>query len=160
PELRISQGHIDRVRSGLPELPYAKKERFEKEYGIPAYAAFILTQERNVADFYEQAVKDGTNVTISALEIANAMVNKRIDWEKMQPSQLVQALLKGRKLGVSGDILDDAVESVLEENEEAINKWKKGKSGALEFLVGQVMKKTKGQADPQKVREKLLEKLS
>ncbi len=159
PELRISQDHIYRVKSDLPELPYAKKERFEKEYGIPAYAAFILTRERNVADFYEQAVKDGANVTISSLEIANAMVNKRIDWSNLLPAQLVQALVKGKRDEIEPGVLEKAIDIVIARNKETVESFRKGKTGVLEFLVGQVLKETNGSGDPTEIRSKLLEKL-
>ncbi len=45
------------ILKDFPELPLARRERFLKEYGLPEYDADILTQERSLSDYYEQAVK-------------------------------------------------------------------------------------------------------
>jgi aspartyl-tRNA(Asn)/glutamyl-tRNA(Gln) amidotransferase subunit B len=55
--------------------------------------------------------------------------------------------------------LTNIVEEVVKENQEAVNDFKKGKKEALSFLVGQVMKKTKGKASPQVVNRLLKERI-
>jgi len=45
---------IQKVKQNLPELPLARAERFMNEYKLPAYDAFILTQERDLADYFEE----------------------------------------------------------------------------------------------------------
>lgn len=55
--LAIPKEWIEEIRARLPELPDAKRERFVKEYGIPAYDAEVLTNSRALADYYEQAVQ-------------------------------------------------------------------------------------------------------
>jgi len=69
PPLHIEAAWIDRVRAALPELPAAKRARFEKEYGLSAYTAGVLTAERPVADFYEAAVESADET--SPVKIAN-----------------------------------------------------------------------------------------
>jgi len=56
PGLEISEGWIDEVRKGLPELPQAKKARFIERYGLPEYDAALLTGSKPLADYYEAAV--------------------------------------------------------------------------------------------------------
>ncbi len=51
--------------------------------------------------------------------------------------------------------LEDLVREVIKEYPEAVLRYKKGKEGVLSFLLGQVMKKTKGRFSPEKIREKL-----
>jgi aspartyl-tRNA(Asn)/glutamyl-tRNA(Gln) amidotransferase subunit B len=46
-----------RILSDFPELPLARKARFVLDYGIPDYDAEILTGERSLADYFEEAVK-------------------------------------------------------------------------------------------------------
>ncbi len=46
-----------RILSGFPELPLARKARFVLDYGIPEYDAEILTGERSLAEYFEEAVK-------------------------------------------------------------------------------------------------------
>jgi len=49
---------------------------------------------------------------------------------------------------------------VLEQNPDAVEKYKKGNVNVVSFLLGQVMKKTKGTADPGKTRKLLEERLT
>ena len=51
--LAIANDWIERVRGAMPELPGAMRERFEREYSLPAYDAKTLTASREVAAYYE-----------------------------------------------------------------------------------------------------------
>lgn len=62
-------------------------------------------------------------------------------------------------LKVEGDVVDQAVEEVLKENPDALEDYFAGKEKSLNFLVGQVMKKTRGRADARSVREMMLEEI-
>ena len=55
--------------------------------------------------------------------------------------------------------LGGVVDKVIEENEIAVNDFKRGKVNALRFLIGQVMRETKGKANPQVVEKILRERL-
>jgi len=59
--LTVGDDWVERVRAGLPELPAARAERFEREYGLPAYDAEVLTARKDVADYYEAAVRAHAN---------------------------------------------------------------------------------------------------
>ena len=54
--LLVSEEWHHKIRSGLPELPLQRRQRFCEEYHLPVYDADILTGERSLSDFYEQAV--------------------------------------------------------------------------------------------------------
>ncbi len=56
-------------------------------------------------------------------------------------------------------IIDTAIIKAVNENEKAVKEYKDGKVNAIQFLVGQVMKETKGKADPKTVREKIEDKI-
>ena len=51
--LAIANDWIEQVRQAMPELPAAMRERFEREYGLPAYEAQTLTASRELAAYYE-----------------------------------------------------------------------------------------------------------
>ncbi|MGB3742304.1 Asp-tRNA(Asn)/Glu-tRNA(Gln) amidotransferase subunit GatB [Castellaniella sp.] len=53
PPLIVSADWIERVRQGLPELPAAKRARFESALGLSPYDAAQLTLHRDVADYFE-----------------------------------------------------------------------------------------------------------
>jgi aspartyl-tRNA(Asn)/glutamyl-tRNA(Gln) amidotransferase subunit B len=57
PPLSISREWVEEIRSKLPELPAARRDRFMAEYGLSAYDAGILTADKAVADYFEACVK-------------------------------------------------------------------------------------------------------
>ncbi len=58
PPLVLDDALISDVKKTLPELPDAKRARFMKDYGLNAYDAGVLTGSRELADYYEQVVRE------------------------------------------------------------------------------------------------------
>jgi aspartyl-tRNA(Asn)/glutamyl-tRNA(Gln) amidotransferase subunit B len=56
PPLVVEQSWVDEIRAELPELPHAKRRRFVADYALSAYDAGVLSAEREVSEFYEDAV--------------------------------------------------------------------------------------------------------
>lgn len=59
PPLEIGRETVEAMREKLPELPREKHWRFVKAYGLSEYDAALLTDERNVARYYERVVSAG-----------------------------------------------------------------------------------------------------
>ena len=57
----VTDEELGRIRAELPEMPEARSARFQDAWGLPAYDAAILTEERELADYFEE--------TLSALEV-------------------------------------------------------------------------------------------
>jgi aspartyl-tRNA(Asn)/glutamyl-tRNA(Gln) amidotransferase subunit B len=55
--LVVDDKWIAEIESSLPELPAAREQRFVNQYGLPRYDAEVLTGRRDVADYFETAVK-------------------------------------------------------------------------------------------------------
>ncbi len=55
--LVIEPGWVEAVKETLPELPDARRRRFQEAYGLPAYDADLLCQSRDLADYFEQTVR-------------------------------------------------------------------------------------------------------
>jgi aspartyl-tRNA(Asn)/glutamyl-tRNA(Gln) amidotransferase subunit B len=53
----VDDAWVEKIRKELPELPLAKRERFVKEYQIPAYDAGVLTADKALASYYEEVVR-------------------------------------------------------------------------------------------------------
>ena len=72
------------------------------------------------------------------------------------PSQIIESknLLQVSDAGE----LENIVDKILSDNQQSVEDYHKGKENALKFLIGQVMKETKGKANPQIVQE-LLKKM-
>ena len=56
PPLVVGEDRVEDVRRRLPELPAPRRARFERDLGLPAYDAEVLTARRDVADYYEAAL--------------------------------------------------------------------------------------------------------
>lgn len=53
----VTDEELDRLRAELPEMPEARSARFQDAWGLPAYDAAILTEERELADYFEETLK-------------------------------------------------------------------------------------------------------
>jgi len=71
-EVRVDRPWLRRLREELPELPVARRLRFTKEYGLSDYDAGVLTEERALADYFEQCVRTGG---ASPKAVANRITN-------------------------------------------------------------------------------------
>lgn len=100
-----------------------------------------------------QLVKDGTISSKIAKKVFAELLENGGDPEKIVKEQgLVQISDEGQ--------LKEVITQVLDENEQSIADYKDGKGRALGFLVGQVMKATKGQANPQMANKILEEEIN
>ena len=118
PPLHIDASWVDQIRTGLPELPSAKRARFVSEYGLSAYAAAVLAGERSVADYYEEAVRASDET--SPVKIANwlsgdlfGLLNEsatEIDQSRVSPEALARLVA----LVESGAISAASAKTVLE----------------------------------------------
>ena len=52
----LDEAYIELVRASLPELPWAKKQRFSEQYALSAYDAAFLSSDRSLADYFEAAL--------------------------------------------------------------------------------------------------------
>jgi len=99
-----------------------------------------------------QTVERGTINANTGREVLGEMIEA-----KRSASEIIQA--KGlAQISDSGE-LEDVVEAVLAENPKAVQDLQGGKKGVLGFLMGQVMRQTKGKANPKLVNELLQKKL-
>jgi aspartyl-tRNA(Asn)/glutamyl-tRNA(Gln) amidotransferase subunit B len=197
PPLVLTSAWVEDMRSRLPELPDARRERFVAQYGLSSYDATLLTGSRATGDFFERAValypqpktvsnwmqselfrllKDGegdvsgTKLTpellVDLLGMVergdiNARTGKEVFEEMFQSGRSAGAIVKERGLTQISDTsaLEAVVDDVIANNPQAAADFRAGKGPALGFLVGQVMKLTRGQANPGVVNKLLKDKL-
>ena len=118
PYLAIPREQVEALRASLPELPDARRARFESQYALSAYEAGLLTESRIKADFFEAALKalldkgGGTDEKNGAKTVANwllgdvsrLMNDSNLDFDseslKLTPANLASllALLGGGKI--------------------------------------------------------------
>jgi len=157
PPLEFTKEYIDSIK--VPDLPAQKLDRFIKEMKIKEQDAFILTRNRIVAEYFEEAVlKVGR--TIDPQSIANIIINKKISTQ-LSVAEFVKKVheLRAPK-ETDAKLLETTIMRITEVNKKVVDDYKSGKQNALMFLVGQVMKEMKGKADAKLVIEVLKKKLS
>ena len=79
PDLRplaVSPEWLAEVRASLPELPADKRRRFASEYALPDYDAGVLTQERELADYFEAAARESGNPKAASNWIMTELLRK------------------------------------------------------------------------------------
>ena len=89
PPILFSKEQISSLSEKVPELPAKKRERFVTTYGLTSYDAEIVTRDRNTANFFEEAIKEGADKNITPKQIANTIINKKIDALTITPQQLI-----------------------------------------------------------------------
>jgi len=72
PPVKVSEQWIANVRAQIPELPAAKRLRFQEAYGLSEYDAKVLSFDRAMADFFEKAAK----ASAKPKPVANWLVNE------------------------------------------------------------------------------------
>ena len=77
--------------------------------------------------------------------------------ENLTPSEIVKKY--NMEVIEDDNLIDNLVMEVINENEKAIEDYHNGRTNMLDYLVGQVMKKSKGKANPVQAKEKMIEKI-
>ncbi len=77
PPLLISRAWVEELRAQLPELPDARRARYEDEYGLSAQDANVLTEDKALGDYFEQvvAVSQASDRKARAKAAANLVLN-------------------------------------------------------------------------------------
>lgn len=160
PALSISQKILNSIKKTIPELPDQKLARFTKQYAISEQQAEILTKSPALADYFEEAVKAGGKVGIKPAKVANVLINKKVDIAKNLPAKLIEIIRQGStRYTLQANELEKIVLQVIKQFPSAVRDYKNGKVNALQFLVGQAMKQTKGKANPKDLIQRLKTKL-
>jgi len=165
PPLVFSKAYLDSIK--VPELPIKKVERYVSEFGIRYDEAFILTRDKNLANYFENINKK-FKIRIANLKlkiqnpsqiIANYIVNKKISY-RLSTNEFINKVIKNLKpKKVDKNLLEEVINKVLKDNQKAVLDYQKGKSNAIMFLVGQVMKETKGKVEAKAVKEEIERKI-
>ena len=206
PPVTIDTAYVEEIRSCLPELPDAKRARFQSAYGLSLYDANLLVESRAKADYFEAAMAparaEGGDVLRGYARLVNNWVNVElarllnatdtdISETRVAPASLYAmiSLIQGgtitgataksvfeemfrtgrepavivKDLGLEqiggADEISQIIDTIIDANPKPVADYRAGKQEAIKFLVGQVMRESKGRAKPDTVTEILREKL-
>jgi aspartyl-tRNA(Asn)/glutamyl-tRNA(Gln) amidotransferase subunit B len=139
PPIRWTQKQIDDLRLKIKELPDEKLARFIEDYSLTNYDAEILTREIALANYFEQAVKDAQG-KVTSKQIANHIINKKINIDEVMPAKLIEDILSANKTEeINVGELKTIVQKVLADNPKVAEEFKNGKESVIQFAIGQVM---------------------
>lgn len=108
--LIIDDGWREQIRSELPELPTEKMERFINQYGLPRYDVEILTADKVLADYFEEAAKlfpepkTVSNWIMSELLRELKKENRSARESRLTPARLAELLSLIKDQTISGKI--------------------------------------------------------
>ena len=196
--LAVSDEYISKIAATMPELPEAKRKRFQTDFNLPEYDARVLTESPQLADYFENTAKNTRDkkaasnwvmgpVLKAAKELSGdfarlkvtpqrlAEILTMIDSQKINanaakivfeaclatgkaPSAIVEE--KGLAQVSDTGAIEAAVDDVIANNTQDVQDYLAGKEKVLGFLMGQVMRATKGKANPKIVNQVLRAKLA
>ncbi|MFW5924606.1 MAG: Asp-tRNA(Asn)/Glu-tRNA(Gln) amidotransferase subunit GatB [Myxococcota bacterium] len=207
PPLVLEEARIQAFRERMPELPEARRQRWQAELGLTAYDAGVLTAHPEIARFFDEAAGEllgrsddgeGADAGKKVANFIQAEVLRDVTTDGLaahfpvtagQVAELIGLVQDGTISGkMAKDVYTDMVETgrgakrivddkglaqvtdasaieaevdkVLEAHPAEVDKLKGGKTNLMGFFVGQVMKATRGAANPKIVNEILRKKLS
>lgn len=111
-------------------------------------------QKKDIAEILDFNEFINLLLLIKTGKISNHLA-KIIFAKMIESKKSAQTIIKEQGIGLTEYDFDDIIKNVLENNFKAVEDYKNGQQNAVGFLVGQVMKETKGQANPQEIREKI-----
>lgn len=157
PSLVFEQQFIDSVK--LPELPQVKQERYESDYQIKSNDSFLLARDKKMYVLFDEVMKD-VKMKQKGQQVANMIINKKVplDVSVTEFIKRVDELSAPKKTDMKA--LTSVIKKVVGANQKVVIDYKSGKQNAVMFLVGQVMKEMKGQADANVVREALIKHIT
>ncbi len=202
PPIMLDDDYIENVKATIPELPQVKRERFVKEYKLTGDEANLLSEEKDLAFYFEECVRNSKiepkkisnwiqseilailnekNIDISEfakeyvsslklVELLNLIedgtisgkIAKQVFEEMVESKKSAKEIveLKNLKQVTDNSEIEKWVMEVIQNNPKEVEKYKQGNEKLLGFFVGEVMKLSKGKANPKAVNEILREKLS
>jgi aspartyl-tRNA(Asn)/glutamyl-tRNA(Gln) amidotransferase subunit B len=195
--VEVDERWLEEIRASLPELPDGKRERFVREHGLPEYDADLLTAERPLAEWFEEAVTlGGQPKTVSnwvmgeLLRLLNE-TGTAVEACPLEPLRLVELLKlidagtishkiaktvfdemfrsgkdaetvvqeKGLVQITDESAIASALDEVIAKSPGEFERLRAGEAKLAGFFVGQVMKATRGKANPRVVNDLLRKRL-
>jgi aspartyl-tRNA(Asn)/glutamyl-tRNA(Gln) amidotransferase subunit B len=165
--IEIDDAYVAALQAELPELPDAKRQRFQAEYGLSTYDADILAADRATADFFEAVArgrdgKQAANWVINELLGALNRTGGSIDASPVSARQLGELLDLQQEGVISGRIAKDVFDIMFAEGGdphaivEARGLRQVTDAGAIEAVVDKVVAENREKAEQAKAKPALV----
>jgi len=157
PPLSLSEEQIKEWTGEIGITPMQMRDKLIK-LGVRAdYVETVIYDKKMAVDIFElveAAIKEGLEVN----KVVGRVVNKGETAFDM--GEIIKQIKdeEERSFADEGKV-KEWIEQVIKENEEAVADYRKGKEASVKFLMGQVMRLSKGEANPDGLEDKIKEKL-
>lgn len=160
PPFEFSDKELEDILKDMPEMPIERVKRYIEKLHLKEVDALIITRDRSMAEFFEKVLegyeKKATDKKDSGQIVANYLINKKILSDSKVEKIVDEILSSSKPKATDTGLLSSVIEKILKDNQKAVDDFKSGKNpNAVMFLVGQVMREMKGQADAQIVKTEL-----
>lgn len=200
PPFILSEADIEQVRAVMPALPEELFKRFTEEYGLSAYDAGVLSDDRFIAEYFENLVAESKNYKQAAnwvmgpvksylneraidikefpLTVANinsimqlvetGKVSHTVAVQKIYPVMLENPgedpLQIAQELNLiqesDAGAIEELVKQAIAKFPDKVAEYKSGKTSLVGLFMGEVMKLSKGKADPKMANELVIKYLN
>jgi len=124
PPLIVSKDFIDGVRDSMPELPEARRKRFNEQYGLSYADASQLVADRSLADYYEETVKASGNPRAAANWIRSELLREL----EAGGISAAESPVRPENLGKLITLIDDGTISGKQGKDVLVEMYKTGKT--------------------------------
>lgn len=199
PPVFIEKEYIEEVKKSMPPLPSELFEKYTRVFNLSEYDAFVLTDNKWDALYFEEIISYTKNVkaaanwmmgTIRSYLNENGLTIREFKLRPVIIAQLIQLIDEGKVSNTAAsqqifpklienpdsnpmdlaqemnliqesdsNVIEAIVDDVLKNFPDEVEKYKSGKVNLLQMFVGQVMKASKGKADPKLATEIIKQKL-
>jgi aspartyl-tRNA(Asn)/glutamyl-tRNA(Gln) amidotransferase subunit B len=196
----VSEEWLSEIKKSMPALPRELKQKFISEYKLPTYDAQVLTDTKEVANYFEaicaysknyKAVSNWVMGPVKTYlnelnenefqfpvsppilaELIGLVEEGKVSFanaaQKIFPELVKQVERSPLEIAQNLNLIQDSnedsilpiVEQVIREFPLKVEEYKKGKKAIITMFMGEVMKRSKGKADPKLATELLVKKLS
>jgi len=105
-------------------------------------------------------LKSGTITDKNGVEVLRVMLDQRRDAQPCETPDAIVKRLNLKKTSGDASALAAIIQEVIAENPKAVEDYRAGKNGAMNFLVGCAMKKTRGRSDPKELNREIAQALN
>lgn len=197
--LKVTKDQIESVKAEMPALPRELFLKYTKELGLSEYDAYILTDNKSIALYYEELIKhtnlfklaanwmmgdiksylnsQGKEISefpLSPVKIAKLItlindgkISSSIASQKIFPAMLENTDKDPLSIAESLNLIQDSnedsilgfIDEVKKQHPTEVERYKNGEKQLIGFLMGQLMKISKGKADPKTANQILRNEL-
>lgn len=115
PPLQLTEAQIEAWRQSLPELPFEKRAKYQNDYGLSNYDAFLLADDTHIARYFEDTIAAGADAKQAANwimgDITKVLKAEKVDVKlcKLQPGALAEMVGMIDASVISGKIAKDLI---------------------------------------------------